>query len=282
MDGTLLGENGLTQTTIDTLSKAIDLGIEFVVATGRDLSGVKGLFDENHLPFSAILGNGAQFCNRQGKILKTAYLHKNKFKEIIQVFNDRDIHYMVFCDDGFFSVQEPSDVAEAFIVRGMHRFKRTREKLLSNWAHSPMPCMMLQKIDDIDAFLNEDHEIIKVEAFDVDENKIVDAKKALAKIEDIAYLSSYPDNVEVTDTNAQKGLILREVIKDMGIKDTEVAVFGDGLNDLTLFQQFTYSFAVANADPMIKQLAYRVIPSNQENGVAWMIDQIMKAGLEII
>ena len=58
----------------------------------------------------------------------------------------------------------------------------------------------------------------------------------------IAYLSSYPDNVEITNENAQKGLILEKVIDLLNIKKEEVIVLGDGMNDITLFERFPYSF----------------------------------------
>lgn len=280
MDGTLLGRQGLTKKTAETLLEATKAGIEFVVATGRDLSGVQGIFKEYGIPFSAILGNGAQFVDSDGNIRKTAYLHKDKFNPIIDIFNALGIHYMIFVNDGFYSVQEPNEVAEAFIQRGMHRFKKTRQDIMSGWKKAPMPCQLLQKIDDIDTFLAHPHEIIKVEAFDVDESLIEKAKEELAKIEGIAYLSSFPDNVEVTDIHAQKGLILEEVTKEKGLSKEEVAVFGDGLNDITLFQHFPQSFAVANAEPEIKALAKYQIKSNDENGVALAIDNIIKERLE--
>ena len=97
----------------------------------------------------------------------------------------------------------------------------------------------------------------------------------LAHIKGIAFLSSYPDNVEVTDANAQKGLILKKVIELKGIKKEEVAVFGDGLNDSTLFELFTESFAVDNAVPEIKAMAKYHIPSHKDDGVALTIDQII-------
>lgn len=276
MDGTLLGRNGLSQRSVQAIRMAKEAGIEFVIATGRDLSGVSGIFDEYKLSFSAVLGNGAQYINREGKILKTAYLNKAYFKDIIQIFEDLQIHFMIFADDGFYSIQEPEDVCEAFIIRGMHRFSKTRQEVLAGWSRSSMPCMNLKKIRDVDQFLKEDHQIIKVEAFDIDTSKIAEAKKLLKEIHGIAYLSSFVDNVEVTDKNAQKGLILRSVIDELNIKPEEVAVFGDGLNDLTLFQQFPYSFAVANADPEIKSLAYKIIPSNEQDGVAQTIEAIIK------
>lgn len=282
MDGTLLGRNGLTKHTAETILKAINTGIKFVVATGRDLSGVQGIFKEYGIAFSAILGNGAQFIDQHGEIKKTAYFRKDKFKEVTNIFDSLGIHYMIFMNDGFYSIQEPEEVREAFIQRGMHRFKKTREETMQGWQKAPMPCQLLQKVNDVETFLADPHEIIKVEAFDVDEGLIAKAKEKLADIEGIAYLSSFPDNVEVTDEHAQKGLILEEVIQKMALQKDEVAIFGDGLNDITLFKHFQESYAVANAEPEIKALAKYQILSNEEDGVAVAIEQIIKERLEKI
>lgn len=278
MDGTLLtGKKGLSEKTVQTLLEAIASGIEFVAATGRDLSGVKGIFDQYGIPFSAILGNGAQYIDRQGQLLKTAYFPKQRFKAVIDVFDQLQIHYMIFAEHGFYATAQPEEVAEAFIKRGMHHFHKTRQEVMAGWDKTAMPCMQLIQIHDVDQFLQQPLEIIKVEAFDIDEAKISQAKEQLAHIPDIAYLSSFSDNVEVTDQKAQKGLILEEVIKDLGIRKDEVAVYGDGLNDLTLFTHFPHSFAVANADPEIKKIAAYQILSNEEDGVAKSIVSILKA-----
>lgn len=277
MDGTLLSRQGLTEKTAKSLLAATNANLEFVVATGRDLSGVQNIFDQYHIPFSAILGNGAQYCDVEGNIIMSAYLKKQYLKAILKIFDDLNIYYMIFTHDGFYSTKPQPEVAEAFIRRGMHRFKKTREELLEGWSKSPMPCMQLVQITSVDDFLKEPHEIIKVEAFDINIDKINQAKQQLSHIDGIAYLSSFPDNVEVTDQEAQKGLILKKVIESKGLKNNEVAVFGDGLNDSTLFTMFEESHAVANAVPEIKAMAKYQIPSNEDDGVAQTIDKILQA-----
>lgn len=52
-------------------------------------------------------------------------------------------------------------------------------------------------------------------------------------------------------------------------------VFGDGENDETMFREFPHSCAVENAAPVIRSLAEKVIESNQNNGVAKEIYQII-------
>lgn len=277
MDGTLLSRHsGLTKQTIDALNKAIASGIKFVVATGRDWSGIESIFEGTGIVYSAILGNGAQYANEKGEITKTAYFNKERFKEVTKIFDEHDIHYMIFCDDGYYSTHEPDDVCEGFIQRGMHRFNRKREEVTASWKKTPAPCMLLQKIEDVDAWLNESHQIIKIEAFDKDETKVIEAKKYLPPIKNIAHLSSFVDNVEVTDEHAQKGLILAQVIQDLGIQRDEVAVFGDGLNDITMFELFPESYAMDNAEQEIKELAKYIAPDCSDEGVSKMVLKILE------
>ena len=57
-----------------------------------------------------------------------------------------------------------------------------------------------------------------------------------------------------------------------------VVGFGDNLNDKALREACDYFYAVANAHPEIQELADSVIPSNEENGVARFIQQMMMSG----
>ena len=66
-----------------------------------------------------------------------------------------------------------------------------------------------------------------------------------------------------------------QAIEKMEISKEEVAVFGDGLNDLSMFELFPNSFAPANAEYEIKKLAKEVIPSNNDDGVGKKIFELL-------
>ena len=118
---------------------------------------------------------------------------------------------MIFTANGFYSTAEPNVVRDAFIDRCVVQFKRKREDYLDDGCNQDMACMKLKKIGDLDDFINSSIDIIKVEAFNNDVSLIEKAKEKLQEIEGIAYLSSFDDNIEVTDKAAQKGLILENV-----------------------------------------------------------------------
>lgn len=276
MDGTLLCRHGLGELTVKVLKEANAKGMQFIVATGRDLSGITGFFRPYGIQFSAILGNGAQYINQNGDLIKSCYFPKQHFKEVVKVFNDYHLPFMIFCDDGFYSTEDPDWVCEEFIIRGMARSGKNREEVIADWGDVVIPCMHLKKIDDIDAFLESKTQIVKLEAFYYVPDPVVACKPNLNPIQDIAYLSSSNDNVEVTAKNAQKGIILESILDKLGVTKDEVAVFGDGLNDTTLFERFPHAYAVSNAEEAIKEMAEEVILSNEEEGVAKKIAQFLE------
>ncbi len=277
MDGTLINHSsGISPANLKAIQQLQEKGIEFVIASGRDYYGVRSILDQYQIKCNAILGNGAQYCDDKGNILMSCYMNKHVYKDVVKIFEDAHIPYMVFTTQGFYTGYEPHFVQNQFIERGIRRFGNCRGDYFDNGPFVASPCNHLQKIDDVDAFLQSDLEIIKVEAFSLDASKIAPTKEILAHIPTISYLSSFDDNVEVTDENAQKGLILEKVAKLKNIKKEDIAVLGDGMNDLTLFQHFPYSFAPANAHKEIQDLAYRVVADCQDDGFAQAIEMILK------
>ncbi len=53
----------------------------------------------------------------------------------------------------------------------------------------------------------------------------------------------------------------------------KLVVFGDGKNDIDMFELADESYAVQNAHEALKRIATAVIPSNDEDGVAKWLDE---------
>lgn len=275
MDGTLLNKQSqISDKNLNAILSLKQNNIEFAIASGRDYQGVCSLLNKYHITCESILGNGAQYCDKDGHILMSCYLNKKVYQDIVMIFEEKKIPYMVFTTKGFFTGHHPDFVRHAFIERAIRRFHNKVSDYDEGGRFALAPCNHLQYIDNIEEFLKKDLEIIKVEAFSLNVADIPPAKKLLADIPTISYLSSFDDNVEVTDQNAQKGLILEKVIEQKGYTKEEVAVLGDGMNDLTLFQCFPYSFAPANAVTEIQELAYKIVKNCEEDGFAEAIYMI--------
>lgn len=276
LDGTLLAEHEtITEANLKVLRKVMQEGTQLCIASGRNYENVQNLLKRYDLKASGIYGNGAEYIDEHGLLMKAHYFPKEHLKEVVEVFTREEIDMMIFATDNrFFTPGDPHDVNIRFTRRTADRFGRDFDELL----HDPQACyhaknLVYQSVDDL---IVSDMELIKVEAFHTNLDKIKRAKKQLAQIDGIAYLSSFDDNVEVTDIKAQKGLILEDVITMLGYTKEEVIVLGDGMNDLTLFERFPYSYAPNNAVEEIRARAYKVVSGHTQQALADAIDDYQR------
>jgi hydroxymethylpyrimidine pyrophosphatase-like HAD family hydrolase len=58
----------------------------------------------------------------------------------------------------------------------------------------------------------------------------------------------------------------------------EIAVIGDGRNDVAMFKRSGLSIAMGNASPEVRQAADFVTGSNRDDGFAHAIDRIIRGG----
>jgi Cof subfamily protein (haloacid dehalogenase superfamily) len=84
--------------------------------------------------------------------------------------------------------------------------------------------------------------------------------------------------LDTTDRLANKGLGLLELAKLVGVPPTEIAVIGDGGNDVTMFEQAGLSIAMGNAQPAVKEKADFVTASNGEDGFAMAVERFILGG----
>lgn len=277
MDGTLLNHQGeISPGNLEALHKLKNKGIDFAIASGRDYRSVFLIMHRYGIHCDAILGNGAQYVDDAGNLLMSCYMDKSVVKDVVSIFEERHFPYMIFTAQGMYTTQDPSFVRNAFIERSVRLFQHQVSDFDHGGKFEHIPANHLIFIDDLNDFLKKDIDIIKIESFSFTKEQKKEIQSVLKDIPTISYLSSYDDNVEVTDFYAQKGSILEKVIAMKGLKKEEVAVLGDGMNDITMFEKFPYGFAMKNGAKDIQNLAYRVVSDHREDGVKEAIEIILR------
>ena len=82
--------------------------------------------------------------------------------------------------------------------------------------------------------------------------------------------------LEIMPAGANKASAALRLKKLLGCG--RMVAFGDSVNDIPLFKAADESYAVANADERLKELATAVIPSNDEDGVARKLSELCGRG----
>ena len=90
-----------------------------------------------------------------------------------------------------------------------------------------------------------------------------------AVLDDGAFVArSQPYYLDITHPLANKGAALSEIAKLLGIPLAEIAVIGDGGNDVAMFERAGLSIAMGNASSQVQRKADFVTDSNRDDGFA--------------
>jgi Cof subfamily protein (haloacid dehalogenase superfamily) len=84
--------------------------------------------------------------------------------------------------------------------------------------------------------------------------------------------------LDITHPLANKGAALSEIARLLALPLAEIAVIGDGGNDVAMFERSGLSIAMGNAGPQVRRAADLVTGSNGENGFANAIERFILGG----
>ncbi len=100
----------------------------------------------------------------------------------------------------------------------------------------------------------------------------------LKEIPGITCVQGLPTNLELSRADVDKGSGLLRLADRLGIPHEAVLGCGDSQNDLQMIIKCGVGAAVANASEEVKRHADIVLPyTNEEEGVAWLLEQILAA-----
>ena len=265
LDGTLLKDNKeLTARTLDALRKASEAGIYLVPTTGRLYDGVPE--EIRTLPFIryVIGANGAQVYDAwEKKTIRRAEMNRD---EILQ----------------FFHVAEHASAIVGCYKGGKAYMGREDMEKMEAYSPGQVLFRMMRRIylpvEDLKTYLLESGETVqKLMLFfaDLEERRQV-LEEMKASLLELSLSSSAINNIEVNAKEANKGAALRFLREYLNIEREATAAFGDGSNDITMLLEAGTGFAMENACLEAKEAADRIALSNEQEGVAHMINEILR------
>lgn len=279
MDGTLLDtRHRISDFNQMAIRKAGEKGIKFMIATGRSIQTLTPIIDEYGINCSLLLLNGAEVRDEQRNILSTINIPHEKIEEIKEALEEKGYIPEYTTDKGPQIVGDEAVMTKSLTLRILcldREHTMTYEEAEAAGKHSIFRKTMT-RWDTFRELMDSCPEFRKVIVFNQDEKYNNRCRLELQK--ELPYLSitsSHPQNLELNYIDAAKGPGLLKAIEIMGIEKDEVAVFGDGYNDESMFDLFPNSYAPSNAAAEIKAKAKEIILSNNEDGVGHKIMQLI-------
>lgn len=105
---------------------------------------------------------------------------------------------------------------------------------------------------------------------------LADELRALCQDRARFYLTDQGRLVQITAWEASKADAVRRVAARLGLREDEIAVFGDDYNDLEMIRAFPESVAMGNACPELKAAAKYITRSNAEDGIAFALRALLR------
>ena len=88
---------------------------------------------------------------------------------------------------------------------------------------------------------------------------------------------SAPGNIEIMPKDANKGNALEFLAQSLGFEREQVMAMGDAENDLSMLKYAYHSVAMANGTQIVKSICRYQTESNDQCGVAKMIDRMLES-----
>lgn len=279
MDGTLFNtKQQISPFNLAAVREANKQGVRFMIATGRSVDTIAPTVEKYQLRCGLILLNGAEIRDEDSHIISTMNIDREFIPKLADVLNRQGYipEYMTNKGTQLCGTEEMMEKNMGWRMMCLDRSHTlTLEEAVEQGKNSIFQ-KALTRNDTIEDMLAKDLEIRKIIVFHPDkEFNTMNRKQLIRQFPELSILSSYPENIEINSKYAQKGYGLQKAIEKMDIRNEEVAVFGDGLNDLSMFELFPNSYAPANAELEIRQKAKEVIPSNDDDGVGKKIFELL-------
>ena len=106
--------------------------------------------------------------------------------------------------------------------------------------------------------------------------KAIQAQIAAGLPDGLTVVQTAPFYLEVIPSSVNKGVGLLAACRAIGANPAEAIAFGDSENDIEMLRAAGVGVAMANADDDVKAAADRVTLSNNENGIAAALNELLK------
>ena len=250
LDGTLLRDDkSIPQSNLDAIKQIINMGIEFVVCSGRSHMSLRNinyqLNLDNKIGYGIGFNGGSVFQRKPYSVLFEHKIDNKLAREILKFSTKFDVETMFYAD----SLLNVSKVTDQVIQYSKHSViipKRVR--------HIVRDCN--SEVNKI--ILMGNNSILKNIQYKFN-------KTELSNIIDLCFSSH--NLLEFNPININKGSGVKYIMSLDQFKGKKSIGIGDSYNDIPMFKECDLSIATANSDDEIKNNADYVTNNTNNDGI---------------
>ena len=255
LDGTLTNrEKKVPAGNKEAIEKAIDAGVKVILASGRPLFGITPIARELELDkkggYILAYNGGCIVDCKTGKQMSATIMPQDCIADICSLARANGVYALTYADT---QIAAESDSDEY-----------VKKEAICN-------STTIKKVDDLRKFVD-----YPVEKFLVvgEHEKLLPVQKALLDKHEGVINAFFSENyfLEVVPAGVAKDASLDKLLTLLDITSEELVACGDGMNDIPMLKYAGLAAVMENAYPEVKKYADVNAPSNDDCGVAYVID----------
>lgn len=257
LDDTLLNdEHSLSKRNKEALMAAQELGVKVVLASGRPTFGMVSIAKDLQLDQygSYILSfNGSKIINaKTNEEIFNSTISSDMAHRLYDLSRREGVSILSYKDESII-IEEPNEYADI---------------------EATITGLPMQIVDQFKATITEP--VVKAMML-AHPDVLVNVEQTLVKEvgEEVSVFRSKPFFLEFTALNVTKGTSLHQLTQKLGIKAEEVIAIGDSYNDITMIEFAGLGVAMGNAPDAIKEIANHVTETNNNDGVAKVVEDFI-------
>lgn len=232
IDGTLVThqDRQMPQSTLTALKLLRQRGIKLFIATGRAHSAA--VFMEEYFSFDGYVCNNGTIGIFQGKQILDIQIPNESLEEMIEYVKQTRLQVSISTDKEVYYGGYPG-----ISYDGPYPVK-------------PIETCLSERVYQVNFY----------EGPELDDEFLAHMPKSKS----VRWNDRFADIISI---DGGKEVGIRKVLELLEISEEQIAVFGDGENDLTMLQAFKYSFAMGNANDIVKENANFVTDAITDDGI---------------
>ncbi|SFB41245.1 hypothetical protein SAMN05216312_107224 [Cohnella sp. OV330] len=249
VDGTLLNDDHeLTPRVKQSVTAAAASGAEIVLCTGRGSASALSVLAQLGLSGTVITHNGASIVDGESReILQESPIGLEEVERYLALCRERGIHFDLNTAFDIYVEQLNEQTASMYARMLSEPILRSREDL---YPERTVKISIFAPKEDLDEL----------------ESHWQDWRHELQTIRSGDYF------IDLQHREASKGTALKQWAEKRGIPREQVLAIGNYFNDLGMLQYAGHGVAMDNSPPEVKAAADAVTASNNEDGVALVLE----------
>ncbi|MDT2865883.1 HAD family hydrolase [Vagococcus carniphilus] len=263
LDGTLCNSHGnVLPTSIEAIRKFRHEGNLAFICTGRSKPEI--LDNILSIGFDGVIGAGGGFITINNELVFHQKLDKEIVFSMIEYFKENDIGYYIESNDGLFGsdnyVRKIQEEIKKIATREGRSFEELNQQL--TWFYELVNQYDSHKIDYSN--INKISFINNTVPYEVIKKKF----GATCHLYHGTVSLFGPESGEIAVKGVDKERAVMQVLELLKIEKEAAIAFGDGDNDLAMFEAVGYKVAMGNGTEKLKKMADEITDTADNNGIA--------------